>query len=236
MQTRPRKYPSAHYLWLKSVATHTDTPTQTAHTFAPTFSKARTLHPNTLAHTLSILNMPVHSDSYCTHEHRCTLPPVHLKKKKTTRHSPVHFISRSRTHTNTCSSYSSTSFPQTPLLIRGTPVLRITSVWVGHARTHALPSRAGGVGGGSLGPSPLGNPGVPSIPCSAFCRQPRCRRRGEEGSWNNKGKLGRAQGGAAPAGRRGEPCAAGSSEAAWPPAGRTGGGEERWGERGGAAA
>lgn len=82
LQTRPRKYPSAHYLWLKSVATHTDTPTQTAHTFAPTLSKARTLHPNTLAHTLSILNMPVHSDSYCTHEHRCTLPPVHLKKKK----------------------------------------------------------------------------------------------------------------------------------------------------------
>lgn len=37
------------------------------HTFAPTLSKARTLHPNTLAHALSILNMPVHSDSYCTH-------------------------------------------------------------------------------------------------------------------------------------------------------------------------
>lgn len=78
-----------------------------------------------------------------------------------------------------------------------------------------------------MGLSPLGTPGVEITPCSAFCRQPRCRRRGEEGSWNNKGKLGRAQGGAARAGPRGEPCTAGSSEAAWPPAGGTGGRKEK---------
>lgn len=141
----------------------------------------------------------------------------------------MHFISRSRTHILLLFHILSSNPP---------PDSRNSSLednkrlgW--KARTHALPSRAGG---GGLGRSPLGNPGVARTPCSAFCRQPRCRRRGEEGSWNNKGKLGRAQGGAAPAGRRGEPCAAGSSEAAWPPAGRTGGGEERWGERGGAAA
>lgn len=236
-QTRPREYPSAHSLWLMSIATHTETPTQTAHTFAPTLSRARilplqhtcthTFHPR-YARTPGFIQLYTLTSLYTTSG---TL--LKKTKNKTTRHSPVHCISRSRTHTNTCSPNASTSLPQTPFLIRGTPVLRITSAWVGHARTHALPSRAGG---GGLGRSPLGNPGVATAPCSAFCRQPRCWRQGEEGSWNNKGKLGRAQGGAAPAGPRGEPCTAGSSEAAWRLAGRTGGGEEKWGERGGAAA
>lgn len=36
-QTRPQVYPSAHSLWLRSIATHTETPTQMAHRFAPTF-------------------------------------------------------------------------------------------------------------------------------------------------------------------------------------------------------
>lgn len=70
-------------------------------------------------------------------------------------------------------------------------------------------------------------PGVAATPRSAFCRSPRCRRRGEEGSWNNKGKLGRAQGGAAPAELRGEPCVAGALDAVGSRSQLTGGGEEK---------
>lgn len=156
-----------------------------------------------LVHILSIPDMP------CTRTHiMYTQTLLYTALGTLTRHSPVHSISCSRT--NTSSSYSTTSLHQTPLLIRGTPVLRIIRVWVVHTRTHTPHSWAGG---GGLEQSPLGNPGVATTPCSAFFRQPRCWRRGEEGSWNNKGKLGRAQGGAAPARPRGEPCTAGSLEA-----------------------
>ncbi|XP_059028481.1 uncharacterized protein LOC131830112 [Mustela lutreola] len=42
------------------------------------------------------------------------------------------------------------------------------------------------VGGGGFGRRPLRIPGVAVAPRSVFCSLPRCRRRGEEGSWNNK--------------------------------------------------
>ncbi|XP_026918211.1 uncharacterized protein LOC113600194 [Acinonyx jubatus] len=74
--------------------------------------------------------------------------------------------------------------PQSQIII-GAPTAR-----VGHTHSRArkplLPAQAGE----ASAPRRFRIPGVAGTPRSVFCSPPRCRRRGEEGSWNNKGSRG----------------------------------------------
>lgn len=208
-------------------------------------------HTHTQTRTLSFTNVRVHGHS--KHPHRRTQlytythigaqPYIHSRNK--TRNSTL-CAKSSRSRTQTCSS----SLPLPHPFLKPTThdlqhpqsqiIISTRAAQVGHRHTHALaPARAAfpTQAGEASAPRPVRIPGVAVAPLSMFCSPPRCWRRGEEGSWNNKGKLGRAQGGAAPAGPRGEPCLAGAWEATGsraPEAG--GGGKGEWGSRGGAAA
>lgn len=92
-RSHPREDLSAHPPWLSSTATHTETPTQTAHTFAPTLSFTNTLphaRTNTHTRTLSLTNIPVYmaiaSTFTYTQLHTYThivVQPNTLKKTKT---------------------------------------------------------------------------------------------------------------------------------------------------------
>lgn len=89
-QTGPQMHPSAHSLWLTAIATHTETPTQTAHRFTPTFQQGtRTSHSTHDPSTHLYTHFPSQICP-CTRSHTIvhTNIDVHVKKKQNPRGIP----------------------------------------------------------------------------------------------------------------------------------------------------
>lgn len=175
------------------------------------------LHRHTTANTHTALCNPQYTNKQETFPWALN-PHVHV-------HIQTHTLRPHPFHTQKPPPARDLLHPQSQIII-GARTAR-----VGHTHSRAskplLPAQAGE----ASAPRRFRIPGVAGTPRSVFCSPPRCRRRGEEGSWNNKGKLGRAQGGAAPAGPRGEPCTAWVLQAARVSGARS----RRWGGSGGAS-
>ena len=207
------------------------------HTFAPTLSITNTLpHAHAPTHTYTCAHK--YASVHGKRAYSTVQTHIHSKNKTSPCALNPHIQVHIQTHPSTSSSIPlpldppthDLRYPQSQIIISA----RAARDGHKHARTRALPSprQLGRLRAGRR----LQIPGVVAVPRSAFSNPPLCWRRGEEGSWNNKGKLGRAQGGAAPAGPRGEPCSAGALEAAGSRAPGAGARAPGGGARGGASA